>query len=36
MDAVKIADIKYPKDKGCRVAWVFDNSVATMLTVRMP
>ena len=24
--AVKIADTKYPKDKGYRVAWVFDNS----------
>ena len=24
--AVKIADIKYPKDQGYRVVWVFDNS----------
>lgn len=24
--AVKIADTKYPKDKGYQVAWVFDNS----------
>ena len=24
--AIKIADIKYPKDVGYRVVWVFDNS----------
>ena len=25
-NAVKIADTKYPKDKGYRVAWVFDDN----------
>ena len=24
--AVKIAEIKYPKDKGWRVVWIFDHS----------
>ena len=24
--AFKIADVKYPKEEGYRVAWVFDNS----------
>ena len=28
--AVKIGNVQYPKDKGWRVVWIFDHSIAAM------